>query len=48
MDSVVEVYREPDVSAGRYRTLVTLQAGDLLATPLLPGFSLDVAIILGG
>jgi Uma2 family endonuclease len=43
----VELYSEPDVDAGRYRTLRTLGAGETLTTPVLPELSLPVAELFG-
>ncbi|WNG32300.1 Uma2 family endonuclease [Archangium violaceum] len=39
----VEVYSDPDVDAGRYRTMRTLGVGEMLSCATLPGLSLPVA-----
>jgi len=40
----IEVYRL-DSAAGAYRLIATYRRGDRVATPLLPGLSIDVAQI---
>jgi Uma2 family endonuclease len=39
----IEVYRDPDPAASRYRTMVTLTSGQVLTPSSIPGFSLPVA-----
>lgn len=47
-DGVVEANAEPDAATGRYQSLTTLRPGDVLSSPLLPGFSFEVATLFGG
>jgi len=47
VDSAVEVHRDPDASAARYQTLVTLRSGEVVSSALLPGFSIAVAKVVG-
>jgi len=39
----VEVHRDPDAAAGRYRTVLTLKAGDTLTAMAVSGLSIPVA-----
>ncbi|MFN8423216.1 MAG: Uma2 family endonuclease [Anaerolineae bacterium] len=42
----LEVYREPDEAAGRYRTMQVFEAGETVSPAACPDVTLDVAAIL--
>ncbi len=44
-DAVVEVFREPDVAAGLYRSTHTARRGETLRAATLPGVSVAVAAL---
>lgn len=46
-DGCVEVYREPDAQAGRYRDMSTLHTADTLASTAVPGLSVALTELLG-
>lgn len=46
-DACVEVYRDPDTRAGRYRTASTFGLDDTLTCASVPGLSFSVADLLG-
>jgi Uma2 family endonuclease len=46
-DACVEVYRDPDTRAGRYRTASTLSLDDTLTCESVPGLTVSVSALLG-
>lgn len=46
-DACVEVYRDPDARAGRYRTAATLGPADTLTCTSVPGLSVALADLVG-
>lgn len=47
-DACVEVHRDPDARAGRYRSTVTAGPGDTLACAAVPGLTVPLAALLEG
>ncbi len=47
VDDCVEVYRDPDPKAKRYRSALTLRSGQALSPPSVPGLSIPVAELFG-
>lgn len=46
-DECLEVHREPDPAAGRYRVLAKLSKGDTFSSTTVPGFGFSIAELLG-
>jgi Uma2 family endonuclease len=43
----LEVHRDPDPAAARYRTITTLSTGDRFESRTVPGFAFPVGKLLG-